>query len=386
MIYLRLCLIAALALVTACATQETKPTSVALPAGVQVFTQENTNTVIQPYWSTDVGKRTGEYAADLTPVVDGKAFYLPAENGRIKAVDHAGKLLWDIKLDAKIMAGMAVDVYRLYCVTNNAALTAIDKTTGEVEWETPLTNLVLAPPVSNNLILAVHGVDGDVSGYDPHSGKRLWIYQNKAKTLTKRGNARPVFFGDEWLIQGMDNGKLVGIAPQQGSLAWSVNVSEAQYGAQANKIIDIDEPVQLFANYALAASYKGDLVILNLNNGKIESRLFIKEGVRKYIGQPEYMAIGDGEGKLHLLYHRANAQPKLFYEFAGTTITQLHSSGKLLFVSNDIGELLVIDLQKEAVVDRKPLNQQVLAVNGELLLTANPAGEYSLLKYSANNN
>ncbi|MEM8594255.1 MAG: PQQ-binding-like beta-propeller repeat protein [Pseudomonadota bacterium] len=211
-------------------------------------------------WRDTQSDLTGTYAVLLSPTVSDDAVISASENGLVEARSLTkGHSIWRYKVKSKITAGLGSDVNHVYFVTSDFELIALNKKNGEKVWQVTLQSGVVATPVSNNLVLVVHGIDGKISGFDPHSGKNFWIHQQTIPELTQRGNSRPTFVANQWVVQGVDNGKVVVLRSQQGGLAFEVKVNTTANAAFS----DLDLPVLATEDGLIVASKQKGLMMLS---------------------------------------------------------------------------------------------------------------------------
>ncbi|QDT40931.1 outer membrane biogenesis protein BamB [Gimesia alba] len=143
-----------------------------------------------------------------TPVVDAERVYAFFETGNLLALDHDGKQLWSRSLtedygEFEVRIGLAASLVQtkdtvivLIDHEGPSYLLAVDKQTGKTKWKTDrFSRQSYASPALLKIDQAdqiVCSSSGSVDGYDPSTGKLLWMYEevggNRACT--------PLSFGD----------------------------------------------------------------------------------------------------------------------------------------------------------------------------------------------
>ncbi|QDT99378.1 PQQ-like beta-propeller repeat protein [Gimesia aquarii] len=143
-----------------------------------------------------------------TPVVDARHIYAFFETGNLMALDHAGKKIWSRSLtddygEFEVRIGLAASLTQtadtvvvLIDHEGPSYLLAVDKQTGKTKWKTErFSRQSYASPTVLKVNQADHIVcssSGSIDGYDPTTGKQLWMFEevggNRACT--------PISFGD----------------------------------------------------------------------------------------------------------------------------------------------------------------------------------------------
>lgn len=143
-----------------------------------------------------------------TPVVDAERVYAFFETGNLLALSHDGKPLWSRSLteeygEFEVRIGLAASLVQtedsvivLIDHEGPSYLLAVDKQTGKTKWKTDrFSRQSYASPTILKIDQAdqiVCSSSGSVDGYDPNTGKLLWMYEdvggNRACT--------PLAFGD----------------------------------------------------------------------------------------------------------------------------------------------------------------------------------------------
>ena len=160
---------------------------------------------------TPTKKRRENSFATSTPATDGQHVYAVFSNGRIVALDNAGRVVWtnhDVKFYGHHGLAASPLLYKDLVIMpfdgsshgeNNrigwkipwkeAVLLALDKTTGQVRWrgERGLSRLGhVTPCVSRQggRVQIVSGAGDVVQGFDPVSGQRIWSIYSKGEGVT----------------------------------------------------------------------------------------------------------------------------------------------------------------------------------------------------------
>ena len=152
-----------------------------------------------------------------TPVVADGIMYVTAPNEAFALDAGSGRRIWHLKRPrTKGIAGgganrgAAVAGERVFMVTDNAHLLALNRFTGDVLWETELADwrqnyaASSAPLPAGNLIVSgvsggEHGANGFVAAFDQDTGKEVWRFW----TVPKPGTPG----SETWRGKDIDHGR-----------------------------------------------------------------------------------------------------------------------------------------------------------------------------------
>ena len=230
-------------------------------------------------WATDIESAMGLATEPI--VVDG-VIYLSAPQSRIYAVDaSSGKVLWrfdpKVRLDrmrnswsARTNRGLAVWAGKVYIGTGDCRLVAVDASSGEKAWESPVcdgsqTGITGAPHVAKGKVFIGYngsdiGVRGSVVAFDAETGKQAWRFwtvpgdpaqgfESKALEMAVK-----TWSGDKWWeVGGGDVWDPITYDPATGLLLFGTAgaTPEVLFGDKADKIVGGD---RLFAGCVVAVN------------------------------------------------------------------------------------------------------------------------------------
>jgi alcohol dehydrogenase (cytochrome c) len=237
--------------------------------------QINTKTVakLEPKWTHEMG---GRRALQMTPIVVDGVMYVAAVN-EARALDaRTGRQIWQFVRPqtaglvptgdpaAGINRGVAVLGNRVFLQTDHAHLLALDRLTGQLQWDVEMADYRLnygstgAPLIVNDLVIAGmsagdEGVRGFLDAYRASTGERVWrfwtvpargepgsetwigkalehgcaatwltgSYDPDAKLLYwPTGNPCPDYNGDERKGDNLYSSSIVALDPATGRLRW----------------------------------------------------------------------------------------------------------------------------------------------------------------------
>jgi alcohol dehydrogenase (cytochrome c) len=147
---------------------------------------------LAPKWTFTIA---GAGQLQVTPIVVGGIMYVSAPNESVALDAGTGRQIWQFKRPRTAgMAtggganrGMAAAGDRVFMVTDNAHVIALNRHNGALLWETELADwrknyaASSAPLVAGNLLIAgvsggEHGANGFVSALDLETGKEAWRF------------------------------------------------------------------------------------------------------------------------------------------------------------------------------------------------------------------
>ncbi len=174
--------------------------------------QINTGTVSQltPMWSYSLNNPQGQ---ESQPIVHDGVMYVTTHNATMAINPLTGKQLWkaDIELPQDVFKyaccgilnrGAAILDGKIYRVTLDAHVIALDAKTGKQLWKSKAANyqdghaMTSAPLIANGVVMTgiaggEYGTRGFVDGWDPQTGKQLWRVYTTAAPGEKGGDTWP---------------------------------------------------------------------------------------------------------------------------------------------------------------------------------------------------
>ena len=151
---------------------------------------------LTPQWTFQSGTYARGRGFETTPLALDGVLYVTGANGYAWAIDaRTGRPYWEYRrtlpenltygASAPVNRGFAILGDRLFLVSQDAHLTALDRRSGVVLWDVELADYrigyaaTLAPlVVEDKVIVGISGGEyptrGFVDAYDPATGKRVW--------------------------------------------------------------------------------------------------------------------------------------------------------------------------------------------------------------------
>jgi outer membrane protein assembly factor BamB len=124
---------------------------------------------IQKVWTANIGPVT----TPLFALVHGDRVAVASTAGQVALIDAAtGQDVWRLQLDSPLQAGVGGDGQRFAVITRNNEVVAIEA--GKVVWRLRLAAMSYTPPLVAGGRVFVLTADRMVTALDGASGQKLW--------------------------------------------------------------------------------------------------------------------------------------------------------------------------------------------------------------------
>ncbi|MCG6976290.1 MAG: outer membrane protein assembly factor BamB [Acidiferrobacterales bacterium] len=339
---------------------------------------------IQRLWSADIGDAGDQYNR-LAPRLAGDTVYAASGKGDVTAFNaDTGKTLWRQELAVPVSGAMGYGNNLALLGTREGEVLALNSDSGKLVWRTRVSSEVLAPPVATSGVVVVQTIDGFVYGLSAQDGKRLWQFQRTVPALSLRGTSGPSIQSG-MVVTGFADGTIVGLDLNSGKVRWDAAVARPSGRTELERLVDVDGTPVIAGYRMFAASYQGRLIALDLRNGRLlwgrkastyvpmavdRSNVYLVDadgvvvaldqatgaerwrqtGLRaRFVSAPAiingYLAAGDYNGVLHLL-SRDSGEFVARTDIDGSAIVSRPvSRGNRLYVSNQSGRLVAMQVQ-----------------------------------------
>lgn len=220
-------------------------------------------------WSVNVGDGQGKYYSQLHPAIDRDLIFAASANGTVTAVNRStGNVEWRSRTDKTISGGVGAGNGLVLFGTREAEVVALDQFSGREIWQASVSSEVLSAPATNGSVVVLQTVDGKLIGLDAVTGEQSWIYESTVPALTLRGSSSPIISGNV-VISGFSNGMVAAVNATNGFLMWEERVAVPQGRYDIERVIDVDGDLLLADNTVFASSYQGNLMGFDVQTGRI---------------------------------------------------------------------------------------------------------------------
>lgn len=254
-------------------------------------------------WRTSIGAGSGRSGRVSAPpvVADGRVYTMDA-GSQLTAVDAAsGARLWtfDVEPDKESSGGagggLSYDRGRLYVGTGYAQVIALEADTGKEVWRQTLTApLRTGPTVGGGRVFAVT-IDNQIHALDTATGRRQWAHSGIAETAGIYGGSSPALEGNI-VISGFSSGELFALRTDNGRVLWSDSLAGALRADPVSSLADIRGLPVIDRSQVIAVSNAGRVVSIDLRSGgRVWEQNFGSLSTPWVAGEFVFMITVDGE-------------------------------------------------------------------------------------------
>lgn len=227
-------------------------------------------------WQTNIGKGSQDSLPLITqPVlVDGKIFTIDTESGLSAFSITNGKKLWGQNIaptgedgdDPVIAGGIAYSQGRLYITSGYNELLVVDPANGKILWRKTLPSPSRAAPTIMDNRLFLLTLDNRLMAFSTDDGALLWEFSGLAETAGLLGAASPAA-SREIVIPAFSSGELFALRVENGSVAWSDNLSTSRRVGNLSSLSAIRGLPVMDKGVVFAVSYGGRMVAIDERTG-----------------------------------------------------------------------------------------------------------------------
>jgi outer membrane assembly lipoprotein YfgL len=219
------CLGACVALVSACSSTPAKQQPAALPS-------VSGQLAIQKVWTANIGPVT----TPLYASVHGDQVAVASTPGQVALINaSSGQDVWRVQLDSAIQAGVGGDGQRFAVITRNNEVVAIEA--GKVIWRYRLVAMSYTAPLVAGGRVFVLTADRAVTALDGASGQKIWSQQRSSDPLVLQQAGLLIPFGDT-LLAGW-GGRLASLNPTNGAVRWETLVGSSRGTNEVERLVDV---------------------------------------------------------------------------------------------------------------------------------------------------
>lgn len=244
--------------------------NLALPAGP-----------LKKLWSADIGDGSSKKIPLITqPVlVDGRIYTLDTES-ELSAFDVTnGKKIWHKDISAEdddddvIGGGIASSAGMLFVTNGYNEVLALNPNNGDIIWRKTIPAAARAAPTVLDNRIFVTTLDGRVFAMNATDGSILWDYTGITESAALVGAASPAANRDI-VIPVFSSGEITALRIENGSVAWTDNLSAVRGFGGLATISDIKALPVIDKGLVIAISFNGRLAAIDERTG---SRVWQRE-------------------------------------------------------------------------------------------------------------
>ncbi len=316
------------------------------------------NVVLQPVraaWTAQIGAVN----FPLQPNVQGTTLTLAASDGTVAALDAlSGRDLWRVQVGAPIIAGVGSDGKTAAVVTSENDVVAIES--GRVLWRQKLPAQAYTPPLVAGGRVFVVSADRSVTALDGASGRKLWTQPRPGDALVLKQSGVLLAVGDT-LVVGQ-SGHLLGLNPSNGSVRWDATIATARGTNDVERLIDLVGRVSRVGNVVCARAFQSTVGCVDATRGQVQWSK--KSNGSVGVDGDEKLVIGaEADGKL-VAWNRADGErvwssELLMYRDLSAPLLV----GKSMLVGDGTGLLHVLSRENASPLNRLATDGSAISVS-----------------------
>ena len=226
-------------------------------------------------WSRDIGAGADdEERLSSPPVVAGGRIYAMDVESRISAMDAGtGEQLWRLDLtpddedDGHIPGGLAVDGDTVYATTGFAEVVAVSAAAGKVKWRRNVSAPLRAAPTARGGRVFAVTVDNRLVALDGSDGEQLWEHTGITEVASLLGGASPAVDGGV-VVAAYSSGEIVALKVETGRVLWQDSLATVKRTDVVSTLAQIRGHPVIDRGRVIAVSHGGVTAALDLRNGR----------------------------------------------------------------------------------------------------------------------
>lgn len=361
---LRTALAALLATLLGCSSTPEKPRPAALP-------DLQTPVSLKQAWSQNLGQPL----ASLVPSVQGEQVALVSARGDVQLLDAAsGQVLWRHALNKEVLAGIGGDGQRYALITRDNEVVTLEA--GQVLWRHRLSAISYTPPLVAGGRVFVLTADRTLTALDGASGRKLWAQTRTTDPLVLNRPGLLMAVGNT-LVAGL-SGRLVGLHPDTGVVRWELAVGTARGSNEIERLVDLLGGVYRQQQTVCVRAFQASVGCVDTSRAQL---LWTRtaQGHTGVDGDGQRLYGVESDGKL-LAWNLDNGQPVWTQDslrFRGVTAVQ--RMGRHLVAGDASGLLHILLAENGQLVGRVSTGQAAVALRpllvGSTLVVVSEAGQ-----------
>lgn len=326
---------------------------------------------IQKAWTVQMGAFKGH----LSAWSNGSQVALASTDGQFRLIEAStGRVITQLKLGESLQAGVGGDGQRFAVITQSNQLLAIED--GKVVWRYKFNAVSQTPPLVAGQRVFVLTADRTVTALDGASGQKLWSQQRPAEPLVLNQAGLLVAVGDT-LVAGI-GGRVVGFNPNSGLSRWDVLVGSTRGANEVERLVDVVAQASRQGNQLCVRSFQVALGCLDADKGQLQWTRNA-QGYTGLDGDDQKIYGTESDGKV-LAWDRATGQPAWTHEeLRSRVLTSPLVLGRSVVVGDQFGELHFLSRQDGQPINRigtdgSPIAMRPIAV-GNVLVAVTQKGQ-----------
>jgi len=231
--------------------------------------------VLKLAWDTDIGKGSDDNLRIAgSPIVFNGVVYAMDSESQVSAYDAKdGGRLWRTDLtpgaedDGHIGGGIAFSNGRIFASTGFAQVVSLDAATGKEAWRRKLDGPIRAAPTVRGGRVFVVTVDNKLHALNAFSGEVLWRYAGAAELASILGGASPAVDSGV-VVVAFTTGELAALRVDTGRVMWSDSLSSIRRHGTGARFSQIRGRPVIDRGRVIAISNSGVIAAIDLLTGR----------------------------------------------------------------------------------------------------------------------
>jgi outer membrane assembly lipoprotein YfgL len=360
------CLGALVVAVAACSSAPDKPKPAALPI-------VSDQVAVQKAWTANIGPVT----TPLFASVHGDHVALASTPGQVALINAStGQDVWRLQLGSTIQAGVGGDGQRFAVITQNNEVVAIEA--GKVLWRVRLPAMSYTAPLVAGGRVFVLTADRAVTALDGASGQKLWTQQRTGDPLVLQQSGLLLPFGDT-LLAGW-GGRLASLNPNTGAVRWETLVGSSRGTNEVERLVDLVAGASRLGNVVCVRAFQSSVSCVDATRG---TALWTRSAQgHEGLDGDENMVFGVESDSKVLAWQRQSGQPAWTQEalrfrglsaplLLGRSVVMGDDNGLVHFLSRQDGKAL-----QRLSTDDSPITGKPVAAGQTLVVVTRTGGVF----------
>jgi outer membrane assembly lipoprotein YfgL len=296
----------------------------------------------------------------------------------VALIDGAtGQDVWRLQLDTPIQAGVGGDGQRFAVITRTNEVVAIEA--GQVIWRYRLPAMSYTAPLVAGGRVFVLTADRSVTALDGTTGQKLWTQQRSGDPLVLQQAGLLIPLGDT-LLAGW-GGRLASLNPNTGQVRWETLVGASRGTNEVERLVDLVSGVSRQGNVVCVRAFQASVSCVDATRG---NALWTRPAQgHEGLDGDEAMVFGVESDSKVLAWQRQGGQPVWSQEalrFRGLSAPTLWA--RALVLGDDGGLLHFLSRQDGQVMQRvstdgSPITGKPVVVGQNLVVVTRTGGIFA---------
>ncbi|HAA92909.1 MAG TPA: pyrrolo-quinoline quinone [Rhodospirillaceae bacterium] len=229
---------------------------------------------ISARWSANVGQGSEDDRRLLaSPIIVGERVFVADLESNVSAINaRTGERVWRFRPkvpdedDEAFGGGLAFEDGTVFLSTGFGRVYALDGATGKLKWMKKLSGPMRAPPSVSNGRVFVVTIDNQLIALNTKTGDRLWSHAGLSETAGLLGGAAPAIDGTTVVVP-YSSGEIFAVRAENGRVAWSEALSPVRRIDALATLAHVRGSPVIDRGLVYAISHSGRLVAIDRRSG-----------------------------------------------------------------------------------------------------------------------